>query len=231
MDGETRVLQDRIEIAALERRVGDAQKRVGRRENEKLKGRRDPRLHGERIGFERRGEIVAECRDQRAEKGEDQHPQHHGAFVIAPDAGEPVDERHRRIRILEDVEHREVGGDVAYRQRAERQRHEKELRQRGRDGDACERRVIRARPDDRRDRLDQRQAEREHERIMSKFGNHDEIRFPCFPCALVIASSPAPERPRPCGHILPSSDRSSSRRRPPPSACNFRHALRAPCRP
>ena len=45
MEGETGVLQDRIEIAALERRVGDAQERVRGGENEKLKGGGDPGLH------------------------------------------------------------------------------------------------------------------------------------------------------------------------------------------
>ena len=68
MEGETRILQDRIEIAALERRVGDAQEWIRCAENEKLEGRGDPSLHRERIGLQRRRQIGAEDRDQRTEE-------------------------------------------------------------------------------------------------------------------------------------------------------------------
>ncbi len=60
MERQTGVLQDRIEIAALERRIGDAQERIRRDQNEQLKSDGDPGLHGERIGLERRRQIVAE---------------------------------------------------------------------------------------------------------------------------------------------------------------------------
>jgi hypothetical protein len=49
MEREARVLQDRINIAALERCVGDAQERIRSGENEKLKGRRDPGPLSERL--------------------------------------------------------------------------------------------------------------------------------------------------------------------------------------
>ena len=92
MEGEAGVLQDRIEIAALERRVGNAQERIRGGEDEEMEGRGDPGLDGERIGLEHRRQIVAEGGDQRAEQGEDEDPQHHRAFVVSPHAGEPVHE-------------------------------------------------------------------------------------------------------------------------------------------
>ena len=46
MKREAGILQDRIEITALEGRIRDAQKSIRRRENEKLEGGRDPGLHG-----------------------------------------------------------------------------------------------------------------------------------------------------------------------------------------
>src|SRR6267154_2271463 len=44
MDGEAKVLQYRIEIASLERRRRNPQERIGSRQDEKIEGRRDPRL-------------------------------------------------------------------------------------------------------------------------------------------------------------------------------------------
>ena len=162
MKGEARVLQDGIEVAALERRVGNAHERIRRGENEKIEGGGNPGLHRERIGLELRRQIVAEGRHQRAEQSQDEDPQHHGAFVVSPDAGEPVQQRHRRMRIVVDVEHREVGRDVAGGKRAERDRHKGELRQRRRRRDAHEHRVVAARADDRHRALDQSKPQRQH---------------------------------------------------------------------
>ena len=172
MKGEAGILQDRIEVAALERGVRDTQKRIGSRENEKLKGGSDPGLHRKRVCLQLYRQVVAESGDQRAEEGEDQNPQHHGAFVVPPDAGQTVHQRHRRIRILVDVEHREIGADIGGGERGERQRDEGELGQRRRRRDAHERRVPGAGADDRHHPLDQRQAERQHQRIMADFGDH-----------------------------------------------------------
>src|ERR1700728_4448900 len=118
MKRETGILQDRVEIAALERCVGNTHEWVRSRQNEKMKCGGNPSLHGERISFQGQWQIGAEYRYQRAEEGEDRHPQHHRAFVIAPDAGEPVDQRHLRIGILIDIEHREIRDDITKRQRA-----------------------------------------------------------------------------------------------------------------
>jgi hypothetical protein len=172
MEGETRVLKDRGEIAALERRIRNAHERIRRAKNEKLEGRRDPGLHRKRVGLEHRRQIVAEDGDQGAEKRKDRDPQHHRAFVVAPDAGEPVDERHLRVGILVDVEHRKIRSDVAYRERGERHRHEGELRDRRRRGDAHEDGIVTARTDDRHGALNQCEAKRQHQSEMTEFGNH-----------------------------------------------------------
>ena len=118
------------------------------------------------------GKLLPNDRDQRAEKSEDGDPQHHGAFVVSPDAGEPVDQRHRRVRILVDVEHGEIRGDVARGERRESNRDEGELRQRRRRGHAHEHGIVGARADDRHRALDQRQPERQHQSVMAEFGDH-----------------------------------------------------------
>ena len=91
MHREADVLQDRVEIASLGRRLRDAQERVRGHQDEQVERARDPGLHGEHVGAQRVRQVRAEQRDQRAEQREDQHPQQHRAFVIAPHAGELVD--------------------------------------------------------------------------------------------------------------------------------------------
>jgi hypothetical protein len=61
---------------------------------------------------QRQRQIIAECRDKTAEQRQDQHPQQHGAFMIAPDAGDFVDQRLQRMRILEHVDDGKIGRDV-----------------------------------------------------------------------------------------------------------------------
>ena len=82
VNGETRVLQDRIEIAPSNGGSENAQERVRRDQNEENECDRDPRLHGQHIGLETRRQISAEQRNQRTEQAEDQNPQQHRAFVV-----------------------------------------------------------------------------------------------------------------------------------------------------
>ena len=172
MHREADILQDRIEIAAFGRRVRDARKRVRGDENEQIERAGDPGLHGQHIGLQACRKVGAEQRDQRTEQREDQHPQEHGALVVPPYAGELVDQRHRRVRILEDVQHRKVGSDVAGGQRSERGSHEHELRQRRRARHAHQCRVVGARAPERHGRLNQRERERKNERVVPELRRH-----------------------------------------------------------
>jgi hypothetical protein len=104
MKREPGILQDWIEILAFEWRLRNTNERVGRHKNKQMKRCRDPSLHGECVGLKHHRQIVAEDCDQRAEEGQDRDPQHHRAFMISPDAGEAVNERHLRIGILEHVQ-------------------------------------------------------------------------------------------------------------------------------
>ena len=131
MHRETEILQDRIEVAAFQRSLGEPPKRGGGKEDEKIKRGCDPGLHRQHVGLERSRQIDAERCDQGAEQRQDQHPQQHRAFVIAPNAGELIDQRHLRMRILVNIDHREIRRHITKRQRGERQHHKGKLRQRG----------------------------------------------------------------------------------------------------
>ena len=193
MDREAGVLQDRIEVAALQRRHGDPQERVRGRENEEIERGRDPCLHGKDVGLEPGRQVPAEDRDQGAEHAEDEDPQHHRAFVVPPHAGDLVDERLRRMGILEHVDDGKIRPQVARHQRAEGDRHETELRDRRGRRHAHQRRVVAARAVQRHAGLHQRQSERQHERVMAKFGDH----WRCL-------TARAPARPRLSAFRIPS---------------------------
>jgi hypothetical protein len=174
MHRQTEILQDRIEIAALGRHLGQPPKRTRCEEDEEVEGRRDPGLHRQHVGLEGRRQIDAEQRDQCAEYGEDQHPQQHRALVVAPNAGDLVDQRHLRMRVLVNNGDREVRRDVANGERAKGQRNEGKLRQRGGVGEFHQRNIAHARTDDRRGRLDQRQCKRQYKCVVTKFGDHGD---------------------------------------------------------
>jgi len=81
----------------IERRLHNAQERIRRDQDEEIERDRDPRLHAEHVGLEARRQIAAEERDHRAEHAEDQDPQQHRAFVVAPHSADLVDQGLRRM--------------------------------------------------------------------------------------------------------------------------------------
>jgi hypothetical protein len=109
---EADVLQHRIEVAALDRRAGDAQERIRGDQDEQIEGAGDPALHRQHMRAQRQRQVVAEGSDQAAEQRQDRHPQQHRAFMIAPYAGDLVKQRLGRMRVLVDVDDGEVGRDV-----------------------------------------------------------------------------------------------------------------------
>jgi len=92
------------EIAALERRRDQPRERIGRRQDESQKRCADQALHAERVGAQPLRERPAGHGDQRAERRQDQRPQQHRSFVVTPHAGDLVDQRLHRVRILEHVD-------------------------------------------------------------------------------------------------------------------------------
>ena len=99
---------------------------------------------------------------------------------------------------------------------------EQQLRQRGGARDIHQRMIAAARAEQRHGGLDQRQPERQHQRVMSGFRDHFD--------SSLRSARPRPRR-RAWRRNRPSSAPASSGRRRRPWACRSRHAWRAPCRP
>ena len=154
--------------------------RVRGEQDEQIEGAGHPGLHRQHMGAQRQRQIVAERGDQAAEQRQDRHPEQHRSFVVTPDAGDLVDQRFQRMRILEHVGDGEIRADVQHHQQRERDAGEQKLRQRGRARDVHQGDIAAARTDQRHRRLDQRQRQRQHQRVMPGLGDHFEAPLTGF---------------------------------------------------
>ena len=172
MNGEAEILQHGIQLPAFDRGGHEAREWIRSCQDEKEEDRADQALHGQNIGFQRGRKICAEAGDQGAEKGQDQYPQEHGALVIAPGSGDPVEKRLQRMRIFPNADDREIGSHIGRDQGDEGQR--RHGKSRHRDGAADRHHAGVARPcaQQRQHGLHQRQREGENECEMTYF-DHD----------------------------------------------------------
>ena len=175
MEGETGVLENGIEVVALDRRRIKPDERVCREQHEAQERRTDHALNGERARLERRREAAPQGRDEKAEAREDQRPQQHRAFVVPPQPGDLVEHRLGGVGVLRHVEEREIRNDMGVHQNAEGERHEQALdlrRARAEQHQPC---VALCRPHKRHRALHQRDDEREGEREMSDLRGHQQV--------------------------------------------------------
>jgi hypothetical protein len=110
--------------------------------------------------------------------------------VIAPRGAEPVDQRLLAVRMLGHDRDREVRGREGIHEGEERERHKRELRQRRRLGQLHPRPDTPRRAHHRQARLRQGHHQREHECVVTEFGDH------------VIASMDSPARNSPSRSCL-----------------------------
>ena len=209
MEGEAGILQHRIEAVAV--RAAAARRAGTGSEVNRMNSRNPTPIIPCTASTRARSagrQVVAEQRHRGAEQREDEHPQQHRAFVVAPHAGDLVEQRLVDVAVLGDVQHREIRRDIGVHQRREGERDQRELRQRGACAERHQPGVTRARAPQRHGRLHQRQRQRQDQREMAELDDHG------FALAAL-------------GLLLPVAGASSARR-PLRAACNSRHAWPAP---
>ena len=172
MRRERRVLEDRIEALAIERRRVEAQERVRGQQHEGEEADPDQGLHREHPCLEGGRQVAPEQRDAAAVEREDPDPQHERALVVAPRGGDLVDQRLGGVRVGRDVGDREVGRREGMDQRAEGDGEKHELAERARAGERDQAGVAARRAQKRQGTLDQRQAERQHQGVVADLGDH-----------------------------------------------------------
>ncbi len=184
MDGEARVLEDGIEVAPLERRGRQALEWIRGQDDEGEESDADCALNRESVSAQGARQRAAEQRDDAAEHRQNEDPEKHRAFVVPPYAGNLVDRRHGAVRILGDVENREVRGQVRVDQRREGDRDQRKLGQRGAGPDRHQAAVADPRAPERDNGLREGGAKRQHEGEMANLDDHG-----------LATSSPSRQRP------------------------------------
>ena len=169
---EAGILQQRVEIAPVERRGVEPEEGVGGGDNEDQKAETDQGLHGQHPGPEHRRQVAPEGRHGGAVDRENPDPEQHRAFVIAPCAGELVEQRLGRVGVVGDRHDREVGDDEGLHQAGQRGRDEGELRHRSRPGQRHQGAVAEPCAERRRCGLHERHGQREDQGVMADLRDH-----------------------------------------------------------
>ncbi len=129
----------------------------------------DHRLHRQHPRFQGRRQVLAELRHGGPEQGQDQDQSSRGALVF-PDAADLVDHGLQGMAVLEDIHHREIGGDEAGHQAAEGKEHQQELRPRRHGRNPHPGGIAAIGADLGHDGLHHRDQDREDQCILAEFG-------------------------------------------------------------
>ena len=181
MEGEARVLQQRVEPLAVGGRRQHPLEGVRGEKDEQYEADRDQGLDGQRPGAQARRQIASEPRHRRAVHAEDQNPEKHGALVVPPHARDLVQKGFGRVRIAHHGEQREIRGHEGVGQAGKGKSDQQELGERGRPRQLHPRLVAAVRPDHRHAGLNQGDQEGEGEGEMACFRDHCASPFVIWP--------------------------------------------------
>ena len=172
MEDEAGILQQRVQFRAVERHREQALKRVGREQREGKEGDTDHRLHRKNARLQRDAQIVAELRNASAIDRQHQHPQQHGAFVIAPRRRQPIGQRLRKGAVIGDQLDREIGLAEQRHQAAKADGDQQRLQGRRAAPERHQRRIPADRAQHRQRSLRNRHQQGEDQGEMADFGKH-----------------------------------------------------------
>ena len=175
MERQAGVLQQRVEILAVERRLGQPQERVRGEDDETQKRHPDHRLNAQHPRLESGRKPCPEPRRRRTKTRQDQHPQEHRAFVIAPDTRHLVKQRLQGVRVKHHQAQRKIRCDKGIGERREGKAQTQELGRRGRRGHRHPAAPSLLRPDQRNHRLQRGNRHRKDQGEMAEFRNHPRI--------------------------------------------------------
>jgi hypothetical protein len=172
VEGQARVLQQRVEVLAVRRRRPDPLERVRGEQGKQQEADADQALDGEHPGAQPRRQIASEQRHRRAEQRQDQDPQQQRSLVVAPHARHLVEHGFQRVRILHHVGDREIRGHEGVHQRQEGDQHEQQLGASGGLRQLHPGGIAARRAGQRQGALHQRGQQRQDQRKMPDLDNH-----------------------------------------------------------
>ena len=185
MEHHARVLQQRIEVAALGDRGQQALEGVRGEQHEGVEADADQAHHAENARHHGLRQGAREHAHRQHPDGHHQHPQQERTFVTAPHPRQSVGERQLGVRMTGDVFDREIVLRKRPGKRGEGDRNEDELALRGGPRQRHQRFIAARRADQRQRALHQRDAQREDQREVAEFGDH--LAAPAL-CAMLFTA-------------------------------------------
>ena len=92
MKGQTRILQQRVQILTIKRRERKTDKRVRCKNDKANEGHSDRPLHSQSCRPKSIRQITAKPRRTGPEQCEDEHPEQHRPFMVSPCAADFIDQ-------------------------------------------------------------------------------------------------------------------------------------------
>ncbi len=220
MKDQAGILQQRVEVAPLLGARQQALEGVRCEQDEEQEAGADQSEDAEYPRHHVIGQLPRQQRDCQRPQHEHQDPEQQGTLMATPDGGDAILQRQQGIRVLGDIEHREVVLHEGGGQAAEGGRQQQRLDDRRRAGKGNPRLPSAVGAEQRQRSLRQRDAQRENEGEGAEFRDHGcLVRVTAWSCGRRL------RRP-PC-----SPPRARAHRRPPwrlPAACSSRRAWRGP---
>jgi hypothetical protein len=172
MDDHSRVLQQRVEIAAIRRQRNHPLEGIRGEQEEQQKADADEPHDRYHARQQRQGQIAGEHRYREAPAAEHQCPQEQRAFVRSPRRGDAILQGQLRIGIGGDVLHGKIIADERPRKTYECHRDQQRLGPRRWPRQRHQARCADRRAEQRQRPLHQRDQQREDHREVPEFRNH-----------------------------------------------------------
>ena len=180
MEGERRVLQNRVQAVALDRWRIKPPERIRRQHDEGQEGKADRALNRQHPRPQLQRQITAEDCHGAAIYSQNQYPQNHRAFMVSPYATDLVKQRLGRMRICSDILYREIRDDVGVCQNRKGKGDERQLQHRRGNAGPHQRCITAMRANQRHKELIERHTGGKDQRKMSDLGDHCSAPFPSF---------------------------------------------------
>jgi len=207
MHREGGILQHRIEIVAVGHRGHQPREGIGRRERKQQEAAADDTEHAQRARGEGGRQMAGVADQGHGPQREHQNPQQHRAFVRAPQRGDTVEQRQRRVGILGHVAHRKVVVDESVHQHADREGDEHELPA-GSRGHHCEPAfALECRAGQAEEGLRGRKHQGKNQRVLAQFDDHQRASPEAVATTPAAAAAVLPG----CAGVAPAAFRCSER--------------------
>ena len=174
MDHQTRVLQQRVQIAPVHRRRQQTIERIGCEQHEQQEAGGDQTHHTDHARHHLLRQMAAECGDRNRPHGKDERPQQQRTFVTAPQRRHAILNRQLRIGMFRNIQYGKIVTHEGVHQTANGDENDDELADRQCACRAHHHRIVACCPDDGQHTLDEGKKQGDDECEITDLWNHAE---------------------------------------------------------